>query len=355
MLRRLRLTSFRCHASIELEDLGPRVLLTGANGQGKTTLLEAVGLLARMRSFRTRAYRDLTQHGAEGWRVEGSWADEAGPVRLAMVWRGNGRELEVDGRVKATVGEFWGRALAVVAHGGDTAMLEGGSTERRAGFDLLLAETDPGRLNDLRTLREVCKQRSALLRSPRASREEWEAWTRQLEELAGVLQPARRTLAETFLPHLEEAHRRLTAGAEKLKVTYQPDDPVPGAGRERDQLWDQERERGLNLTGPQRDDWDFKLGGKSLSRYGSEGQRRSACLAVRLAELALLREGRQRTPVFLLDDALKELDEERRKAFWKGIPEDSQVLYATAHDQPKEGKSWVVLEISPGEAKEKKG
>jgi len=155
VLRRLRLTSFRCHTSLELEDLGPRVLLTGANGRGKTTLLESVGLLARLRSFRTKALRDCTQHGAEGWRVEGAWADEAGPVRLGMVWRGNGRELEVDGRADSTVNEFWGRAMAVVAHGGDTVILEGGSAERRAGFDLLLAEIEPSRLGDLRQLREV--------------------------------------------------------------------------------------------------------------------------------------------------------------------------------------------------------
>ena len=107
MLQHLRLTSFRCHPSLELENLGPRVLLSGANGQGKTTLLESVAILGRMRSFRTRAYRELTQHGAEGWRVDGSWADEAGPVRLGMVWRNGARELEVDGRVGATVDEFW--------------------------------------------------------------------------------------------------------------------------------------------------------------------------------------------------------------------------------------------------------
>jgi DNA replication and repair protein RecF len=169
------------------------------------------------------------------------------------------------------------------------------------------------------------------------------------------LQPARQKLADIFLPHLESAHSKLTSGAEKLKVTYQPDDLVPPPGEARDRLWDLERDRGINMTGPQRDDWDFKLGGKSLSRYGSEGQRRSACLGVRLAELALLKETRQRTPVFLVDDALKELDEERRKAFWKGIPADCQVLYATAHDRPKQGKSWVILEISPSEAKKQKG
>jgi len=265
-----------------------------------------------------------------------------------MIWRGNGRELELDGRVGVTVDEFWGRMMAVVAHGGDTSILEGGSAERRAGFDLLLAETEPARLGDLRELREVSRQRSALLRQLRASRDEWEAWTTKLGELAKILQPARQELARIFLPHLDEAHRQLTAGAEKLKVTYQPEDLVPEPGSARDRLWEQEKERGLNLTGPQRDDWDFKLGGKSLSRYGSEGQRRSACLAVRLAELALLRQGRQRTPVFLLDDALKELDEERRKAFWRAIPGECQVLYASAHDRPQKGDSWVILEISPG-------
>ena len=350
MLRRLRLTSFRCHPSLDLENLGNRVLLVGANGRGKTTLLESVAVLARLRSFRTRALRDLTQHGAEGWRAEGAWADEAGPVRLGVIWRGAGRELEIDGRAGATTDEFWGRALAVVAHGGDTTILEGGSAERRSGFDLLLAEVDPGRLPDLRRLREVTRQRSALLRQSRGSREEWEAWTTALAELAEILQPARRALAQIFLPHLEKAHRDLTAGAEKLKVSYEPEEPVPAAGPERDRLWERERERGLNLAGPQRDDWDFRLGGKSLSRFGSEGQRRAACLAVRLAELQLLRQSRKRTPVLLVDDALKELDEERRAAFWKGVPADCQVLYASAHDRPGQGDSWVILEISPGRA-----
>lgn len=352
MLRRLRLTSFRCHPSLDLESLGPRVLLAGPNGRGKTSLLESIAILSRLRSFRTGALRELTRHGSPGWRVEGSWADEAGPVRLAVVWRGEGRELEIDGRSGATTDEFWGRALAVVAHGADTIMLDGGAAERRAGFDLLLAELEPHRLADLRRLKEITRQRSALLRHPKPSREEWEAWTTQLGEIGDVLRPARQGLAEILLPHLSQAHRGLAGGAEKMAVRYQPADPVPPSGPERDRLWERERERGLNLAGPQRDDWEFTLAGKSLARFGSEGQRRTGCLAVRLAELNLIQEKRKRTPVLLIDDALKELDPARRDAFWKAVPEPTQVLYATAHDRPQaRGDSWVILEISPGSAR----
>ena len=348
MLRRLRLTSFRCHSALDLENLGSRTLLVGANGRGKTTVLEAISLLGRLRSFRTRTLRDLTRHGAEGWRVEGSWADEAGPVRLGVIWRGQGRELEIDGRTGVSTEEFWGRALVVVAQGGDFSLFEGGSAERRAGFDLLLAEVDPGQLPNLRRLKEVVRQRAALLRNPHPLRPEWEAWTQQLAELGRVLRPAREELAHRFMPHLEVAHQELTAGSEKLKVTYQPEEDLPAAGPERDSLWNRERERGLNLIGPQRDDWDFSLGGRSLSRFGSEGQRRSACLAVRLAELQLIRETRQRTPILLVDDALKELDGKRREAFWRQVPPQVQVLYASAHDRPDEGgDSWVILQISP--------
>jgi DNA replication and repair protein RecF len=353
VLRRLRLTSFRCHPSLDLEDLGARVLLTGPNGRGKTSLLEAVAMLARLRSFRTGALRDLTRHGSAGWRVEGSWADEAGPVKLAVVWRGEGRELEMDGRTGATTDEFWGRALAVVAHGGDTIMLDGGAGERRAGFDLLLAELEPHRLAELRRLKEITRQRGALLRHPKPSREEWEAWTTQLAELGESLRPARQALAEIVAPHLEQAHRELAGGTEKFSVRHQPADPVPAAGPDRDRLWERERERGLNLAGPQRDDWEFSLAGKSLAKFGSEGQRRTGCLAVRLAELELIREKRKRTPVLLVDDALKELDAARRGAFWKAVPESTQVLYASAHDRPDQGSgSWVILEISPGSARQ---
>ena len=349
MLRRLRLTSFRCHAAADLDSLGSRVLLMGANGRGKTTLLEAVSILGRLRSFRTRTLRDLTRHGAEGWRVEGSWADEAGPVRLGVVWRGQGRELEIDGRTGASTEEFWGRALVVVAQGGDFSIFEGGSAERRAGFDILLAGIQSPWLGTLRRLKEVVRQRAALLRSPHPNRTEWEVWTKQLAELEQSLRPAREELARRFVPHLEEVHRELTEGAEKLQVTYQPLGDIPSAGPEREELWIRERERGLNLVGPQRDDWDFSLGGRSLSRFGSEGQRRSACLAVRLAELHLIRETRKRTPVMLVDDALKELDEKRRGVFWKLVPPEAQVLYASAHDRPDEGgDSWVILQISPG-------
>ncbi|NDE84887.1 MAG: DNA replication and repair protein RecF [Verrucomicrobia bacterium] len=352
MLRRLRLTSFRCHSALDLENLGSRVLLVGANGRGKTTVLEAASLLGRLRSFRTRTLRDLTRHGAEGWRIEGSWADEAGPVRLGAIWRGQGRELEIDGRAGVSTEEFWGRALVVVAQGGDFSIFEGSSAERRAGFDLLLAEVDPEQLPTLRRLKEVARQRAALLRHLHPSRQEWEAWTQQLAELGQILRPAREALAQKFLPHLELAHRELTAGAEKLKVTYQPETGLPSEGPERDALWSRERERGLNLVGPQRDDWDFSLGGRSLSRFGSEGQRRSACLAVRLAELQLIRETRKRTPILLVDDALKELDEKRREAFWRQVPAQVQVLYASAHDRPHEGRdSWVILQISPGSAR----
>ncbi len=327
MLVRLHILNFRCHADLELPELSQFNVLAGANGRGKTSVLEAVYMLSRCRSFRTHQTRELIHWGCEQFGVAG-WFQNKDFQKLKIEWGENERNLAVDQSENLTIREFWGRSPCVVFQNNDRQIVQGGAQARRQWVDGLLSSMHTPYLSLVQKCQLLLKQKNALLRQQDPNRAIWTGLTRQLEQASSEIHRFREEFTEKAAPLLARYYCELTGRQESAEIRFEPAIPRHLA-LSPDALWQKERERGTACLGPHRDDWLLSLFDKPLRDYGSEGQVKSAALAFRLLEIQLIRETRGVWPILLIDDALTDLDPERRRRFWHLLSSEAQVLYAT--------------------------
>ena len=330
MLTALHICNFRCHVDLKLEDFSGFNLLLGANGKGKTSVLEAVYFLSRCRSFRAHQTRELIHWTGAEFGISGTFAGKDFQ-RLKVEWSEERRNLTIDQNPNLSFREFWGRAPSVIFQNSDRQIISASAQARRQWSDGLLAAIHPAYLAIIQRAQLLLKQKNSLLRQPQPNRELWLALTEQLAEISREVFRHRSTFTAKAAPLLQDFYRQLTGNTETLTIEYQPKIPryldLP-----RDELWRLERERGLTRLGPHRDDWQLQLFGKSLRDFGSEGQVKSAALALRILEAHLIRENTGDWPLLLIDDALTDLDAARREKFWQQLPATAQIFYATTRN-----------------------
>lgn len=313
------LRDFRCHRRACLSFEGGATVFCGPNGAGKSALLEAMYFAGRLRSFRSATPRDMVRRGAESFEV--GIATARG--RLGVFWAPAGRRLSLNGGDVPSAADFWGALPCVALTPGDVRLVNGPAASARRFLSALASQIDRGALRALLRYSRLAQQRQALLSGPRPDRGLWELLTAQMREVGAPLQRQRRSLVRRLAVHAARAYREISGGAETLRIAYRP-----GPW---DATLESERRAGRALVGLQRDVMEVSIGGTSPRRHASEGQLRSAAIAIRAAEIALLQAAEADRPVVLVDDVFGELDPARRSALARLIPADTQ-LFATVAD-----------------------
>jgi len=316
-LTRLKVTGWRNLASAELTAEARFVVLHGDNAQGKTNLLEAVYVLATLRSFREHRPQRLIQHGLPAAAVEGDVRGVSGLRRLE--WRyakDGGRSLKLDGSPPTALRDWFSPIRAILFCPEHLTIVRGGPEERRGFIDRARFTARPAYLELVRNYRRALKQKGALLRGNRSPRDaELDAWDDRLAELGARMATQRLEIVDQLRAPFQEMVAQI-AGNEKVDLQMRGLG-IPGVteGSLRERLQrarTEERRRRMILVGPHRDDMAILLGGRPARRYASQGQARSIVLALKLAELEAARR-RQEAPLFLLDDLTSELDARRRE------------------------------------------
>jgi DNA replication and repair protein RecF len=350
-LRRIALQNFRNIAWAELALPETGAALVGANAQGKTNLLEAVGLLTALRSFRQNDNRLLIAHGQPEAALRFELEHERlGATTVTLRLRPDGKEVEVDATPVTRYGDFLGKFPTVLFSSQDNQLIRGSPGARRRWLDLVLAAMDAGYLNALQRYHRALDGRNRLLKG-RADNAQLAAFERPLAAAGVAVIRARTAGAAELGERVRAAYAVIAPGQEAVDLVYEPDvaecdeaslGELLAAGRERDLL--------LKSTGrgPHRDDIDLTLDGRSSRDFGSEGQQRSLVLALRLAQLGHFRERSGVRPVVLADDVLGELDEGRRARFWSAIEPGTQVLATGTSVPAGAAAGWQVFRVERG-------
>lgn len=348
--------------SIQIDDLrayhraaaefgpGPQ-LIVGPNAAGKTSLVEAITLLAWGRSHRTTSDAELVRWGAEFTRVEGHLGPaEDGPgfraetsIEVVVVRSGAGsrKRVRVDGIGRRT--SALAAVLRVVVFAPEEMLLVVGSPAlRRDVLDRLAGQLLPSYAADLSTYARTVSQRNQLLRQIRdeeADPRQLRFWTETCIELGAAIVAGRHEVLEALAGPLAAAHRLIApeeATAGPLTLDYRSSAPQGPGEALRDALERRFAEtaqkevwNGTTLVGPHRDDVAFVLGGRDLAAFASRGQQRTAILALKFAELDLLTAHDGRPPLLLLDDVFSELDPARRSHLARRIGELPQAFLTT--------------------------
>jgi len=353
-LTRLALTDFRCYPAADVP-LGPGVTsFTGANGQGKTNLVEAVGYLATLASHRVATDAPLVRSGAERAivRAEVVAADRDCLIELEInPARANRARLN-----RAPVQrprQILGALRAVLFAPEDLALVKGDPGERRRYVDDLLVQSAPRYAGVRSDYERVVKQRTALLKSARARPPgnrpmlaALDAWDDQLARTGAELMAGRLELVGALRPLTVKAYAAVSGDECAVDVTYRPSlrdkaEPAADAGQLAASLRaalaesrGAELDRGVCLVGPHRDELELRIGELPARGYASHGESWSLALALRLAGYELLRSagpwGGGDDPVLLLDDVFAELDTQRRDRLAAVAAAAEQVLVTAA-------------------------
>ncbi len=319
-IKTLDIANFRNYEkqSVTLSD-GLNVFM-GRNAQGKTNLLEAVCLCSIGRSPRTPRDKELIRWDEKRARVKVEICTRAGTESVDIILdRTENKRVAVNSLPITRMGELMGVVSTVFFSPDEIKIVSSSPGERRQFMDIALCQMSRAYFYALQRYNKILSQRNKLLKSGRATDESLEVWDMQLADSGAKIVKTRRGFVARLAPYADENHKFLTSGAEDLELSY---DGLDGetleditaefmkelkAGRERDLY------SGFTGIGPQKDDMKIVAGGIDVRAYGSQGQRRTAALSLKLAELDLSKSEKGDSPVLLLDDVLSELDKPRQQ------------------------------------------
>jgi DNA replication and repair protein RecF len=309
-LARLRLRDFRNYPRMDAVFAPGFHLLLGDNAQGKTNILEAIYLLATLRSFRGVGSAQLIRHGQRGYFV-GATAVGQGEREIKMYWSSRERSLTLDNQPVRKLTDYLGVLRTVVFCTEDLQIVKGPARARRRFLDLLLSQTHPAYLPLLQRYARALRARNALLKQALIDAGAFDAFSREVVLAGEEIIRLRRELLPGLSPLVSQAYRRISRNAEELTMEYRP---TVKADFTVELAESRGRERAMRTTmvGPHRDEIQLLLGGQPAAQFGSEGQKRSLAIALKTAQAEHLTALHGSPPVLLIDDVMGELDLKRR-------------------------------------------
>lgn len=409
-LAHLRLRDFRNYARLDADFSPGFHLLLGDNAQGKTNILEAIYLMATLRSFRGVGGAQMIRHGQKGYFVGGTVVGGLIPAQrpafslaspkggagrgqevevshtnspspqpsphpggarelnsapgilitqaeheIKIYWSLRARNLALDRRPVKKLGDYLGTLRTVVFCTEDLQLVKGTGRTRRRFLDLLLSQTQPGYLALLQRYLHCVRSRNALLKQFAPDPPSLDSFSEELVKLGNEIIRHRRELIPKLSPLARLAYRRISNDAEELRLTYEPSVKADFTV-ELAQVRERERRFRSTLIGPHRDDLQFLLNEKSAAQFGSEGQKRTLAIALKMAQAEYLTGIHGSAPVLLIDDVMGELDAKRRAGLLplleRARETSGQVfMTATAESWPRElGRDLQRWQIQGGTA-----
>ncbi len=360
----VRLNHFRNLASVSLDVPPGGVILVGDNGQGKTNFLEAIHYLSLFRSFRGSRHADVIAFDAEHFRVEGTVEYDDGRSRtVAVASDRRERRVTVDGAVATTLTEVVGTVSSVVVAPDDLSLVTGSPGGRRRYLDTLLGLTSRAYARGLRDYDRILRQRNELLRgSERSVGPVMASWDEALVTTGSPLVASRARLVRRLAERFEATAGAIAGREERIDydLEFRPSVPVvPESAVDADAVRDawadalassygEDRARGWTTVGFHRDDLEIRLGGRPLDRFGSQGERRTAAIALRLLEARILEDDTGHAPILLLDDVFSELDEGRARRLIEWLGGGRQRFVTTPRPLPHLAGAFVRWTVDAG-------
>ncbi len=370
-IRHLHLVDFRTYSSVDIDLPAGPIALAGANGMGKTNIIEAIGYLSTLSSHRVASDAPLVRQGAAAARIAAEVVrdDRALTVEIDIV-PGSSNKARINNAPTQRAREILGIVRTVMFAPEDLSIVKGDPSDRRRMLDDLIVQRNPRMAGVRADYDRVLRQRNALLKSAqgarRANAEAVDAtlavWDEQLIEHGTQIMMARNAAIDALAPLAATDYARIAPASAELGMRYVTtigDDPITDDASTSSRLAEaignrrkDELDRGVTLVGPHRDELQLTIGDLAVKGYASHGESWSVALALRLGTYDLL-DAEQSTPILILDDVFAELDSARRRHLAQRVASAPQVFItaAVAQDVPTQvAATWFDVSRSDDDA-----
>lgn len=345
-LKNLRLSRFRNYADLCVE-LDPRFnVFVGRNAQGKTSLIEAVYYFAFLKSFRAADKGDLIQDGAAQATLQTTLIKDDLDYALDVHLEARKRRVTVNGKSPQNRLEYDNLLAVILFEPSDVYLFRSSPSHRRKYMGRSLFTKDPRTLKDQTDYDKILMHKNRLLKDPFPAVDELRLWNDQLAMVGARIVASRMAWMRAVNGHLSDFYGRFAGDGKPVELRYLSKLGLSHQELEGLSLADiqktfeegiarrafDERRRGESLVGPHRDDWTFLLGGQDVAARGSQGENRTAVMALKSAEGKVVEDERGHKAIFLLDDVASELDESRIKALMETLGEWASQVFVTSTD-----------------------
>lgn len=348
-IQQIHYRNFRNYTDYLLDDLGDLTLFVGPNAIGKTNLIEGIQLITAFNSFRSSRTDHLVRFGEKNASVKAVFTDEVRKLDLAFTVQEGKRAFLLNGKRKQ-IKSLRGILPSVVFSPDDLTFIKGSQSVKRAQIDNLGDQISANYLTVRHDYERILKQKNRYLKET-TTHGFLESVNEVLTTIGSQFFVLRTRLVRELIPYIQTYYSEMAAGKEQVSISYLPSwdkyeeprslpEELPDLSREEvkkrlDEViarsYEREHQRGLSLFGPHADQIIFLIDGKDASHFASQGQQRSLVLSFKMAEVALLRDRLNQTPILLLDDVMSELDEQRRQQLIRIISQDMQTFITSTN------------------------
>ncbi len=311
--------------------------ITGANGSGKTNLLDAVYYLCYTKSYFSAYQQNSVQNGMDGFRITGHFNRGEADEVISCKWKDGKKEVFKNEVAYEKVTDHIGAYSAVMIAPDDTELINGTSELRRRWADSILGQTDRAYLERLMHYQRLLMQRNAWLKiqaqKPATDNTELEYYNTEMAADGDYIYRQRKAFLGEFVPLLDNFYHRLSGGREPINATYTSDLAQKPLKEWLEYNLQHDLRYQRTLRGIHKDDWDFAVNNLQLKQFGSQGQKKSFLFAMKLAQYTYLSKALGHKPVLLLDDIFEKLDQSRMEALLRIIrsEEFGQVILTDTH------------------------
>ena len=335
-------------------------LLSGNNAEGKTNAIEGIYLFARGRSFRGESDKELIKFGSDGFYISIKYEDRFGDGELEYSVFGRETRRKKNGNKLRSQRELLGSFRAVLFSPDDLLLVKGSPDMRRSFLNIAIGQIRDIYIKSYSNYKKALENRSRILKTCQKGGyfDEYEiiSWSEYMAEYAANIYLYRKEYIKKLEKYSKIIMCDISGGKEDIDFEYISDiendtDDIGLIKEEYKRIFTENLEKekiiGTTLYGPQRDDLEIKINGKSARSYASQGQQRSIVLSIKLAEGEVSREETGEYPVFLLDDVLSELDEGRRGFLLSGLS-NRQIIMTSCECDTDKIKPERIITVSGG-------
>lgn len=327
IIQKIKLTNYRCHDIFELDCNRPTTLIIGENGSGKTSVLEAIYLALRGKSFRA-VDRDIMRHNEEFYRAEINLCD-AQKIIIRYDGKNDKKSFEIDGKKTARLPKK-NRYPVVLFEPNNIYLIESSPSRRRDYFDELFKQINNNYSVILSRYNKALKQRNDLLKQEELSKDDLFSWDVLCSQYGAELRQIRNEIIDKINEKMTDNYREIAKNDDKCSIRYTGENIDENKYlSELTKNYERDRVLGYTTFGVHRDDYKFCFNNKNADGSASRGEMRSIILALKFIEAEILESETGKQPVVLLDDIFSELDEMRQKHLVKNFRNYQMIITST--------------------------